>query len=159
MNTRTRTGIILGVLVLIIFCGILWTMKNNLTTVSNVKPCEVIRPPQPNYRVSSLSKDVVIPSAYFDFRPSNGHSNVTILFANINHTILDSKWILGCGTDSIRASSYKVYSIFENILMRNWLEPRPFTYENMLCCAMIFPPVSAVKYTLHTKPLWTPRWK
>ena len=171
MNTHARKRILLGVLVLVIFCAVLLTIRSTLSTVSDPKPSAlkltqedksestndtltvennssatqavlptstitkhspVISPPQPTYQVTSLSKDVVIHSAYFDSRPRNGHRNVTILFANINRTILDSKWILGCGTDSIRASSYEVYSIFENVLMHNWLGPRPFTYENML---------------------------
>ena len=182
MNTHARKGILLGVLVLVIFCAVLLTNRSTSSTVSNPKPSEfklnqedksestndtltvennssateavlptstvtkhspVISPPQPTYQVTSLSKDVVIHTAYFDSRPRNGHRNVTILFANINRTILDSKWILGCGTDSIRASSYEVYSIFENVLMHNLLGPRPFTYENMLILCYDLPSINS----------------
>ena len=89
-------------------------------------------PPTGTYLVPSLSKDLVIHSSYFDPRPRNGHSNVTVLFINVNRTILDSKWILGCGANNIRATSFTVYSIFENVLMHAWLGPKPVIYQNQL---------------------------
>ena len=86
-------------------------------------------------QIISLSKDLIVHSSYFDSRPRNGHNNVTVLFVNVNRTILDNKWILGCGGDNVRASSYEVYSIFENVLMHNWLGPKPVIYENeMILC-------------------------
>ena len=83
-------------------------------------------------QVPSLSKDLVVHSAYFDPRPRNNHNNVTVLFINVNKTILDSGWILGCGADNITASTFSVYSIFENELMHGWLGPKPVIYENQL---------------------------
>jgi len=86
-------------------------------------------------QVVSLSKDVVIHSSYFDARPRDGHKNVTILIMNVNKTILDSDWILGCGVDNIRAKYFSVYSIFENELMHGWLGTNPVLYENhMILC-------------------------
>ncbi len=86
-------------------------------------------------QIPSLSKDLIVHSSYFDSRPRNGHNNVTVLFVNVNRTILDNKWILGCGGNNVRATSYEVYSIFENVLMHYWLGPKPVIYENeMILC-------------------------
>ncbi len=82
--------------------------------------------------VISLSKDLVVHSAYFDSRPRNGHSNVTILFVNVNKTILNNGWIVGCGAEGIMASNFTMYSIFENELMHKWFGPNYVIYENQL---------------------------
>ena len=99
---------------------------------------EVINPPPhiqdaQQRKVTTLSKDLVVHSAYFDSRPRNNHNNVTVLFINVDRTILDSGWILGCGADNnIIAPAFSVYSIFENELMHGWLGPKPVIYENQL---------------------------
>ena len=96
-----------------------------------ISPIPSLNPDIP-VQVVSLSKDVIIHSSYFDARPRDGHNNVTVLFANVNKTILDSDWILGCGVDTTRAKYFSVYSIFENKLMHDWLGPNPVSYENHL---------------------------
>ena len=86
--------------------------------------------------ISTLSKDLIVHCAYFDHRPRDGHDNVTVLFINVNTTIVNNSWILGCGADNHMASSFKVYSIFENQLMHIWLDqrfgPHPVVFENYL---------------------------
>jgi len=86
--------------------------------------------------ISSLSKDVIVHSAYFDSRHRDGHDNVTVLFVNVNTTIVNNSWILGCGAGRLLASSFKLYSIFENQLMHTWLDPtfgpHPIVFENYL---------------------------
>ncbi len=86
--------------------------------------------------IHSLSKDLIVHSAYFDSRPRDGHNNVTVMFINVNTTILRAGWILGCGSGKTLATSFRVYSIYENKLMHEWLEPRfgskPVVYENYL---------------------------
>ena len=89
-------------------------------------------PPTGTYQVPCLSKDLVVHSAYFDPRPRNGHSNVTVLFINVNRKILDPGWILGCGANDIRAAKFTVYSILENALMHACCGPNTVVYENQL---------------------------
>ena len=84
------------------------------------------------YKLPSLSKDLVVHSAYLDPRPRHTHSNVTVLFVSVNRTILDSGWILGCGAGNTSASSYEVYSIFENTLMEAAWGRKPVPYQNQL---------------------------
>lgn len=81
---------------------------------------------------SPISKDLVVHSAYFDDRARDNHDNVTVIFIDINQTILDSGWILGCGVDSIKAVHFLVHSVAENKLMHAWLGPKPFLYETMV---------------------------
>ena len=85
-----------------------------------------------------FSKDVVVHTAYFDQRPRDKHINVTVIFLNINKTIMDNGWVVGCGVDGRNASAFSLYSVFENELMHNWLGKKPFMYENMevLCYDM-----------------------
>ena len=83
------------------------------------------------YSSTPISKDVVVRSAYFDDRPKNGHSNITIFFADVKKTIFDSKWILGCGVGNVIAKYFLVRWVAEDILMHNWLGPKPFLYEQL----------------------------
>ena len=85
-----------------------------------------------------FSKDVIVHTAYFDQRPRDNHVNVTVIFLNINKTIMDNGWVVGCGVDGRNASAFSLYSVFENELMHIWLGKKPFKYENMevLCYDM-----------------------
>ncbi len=84
-----------------------------------------------NWKVP-VSKDAVVHSAYFDPRPRDNHKNVTVIFLNVNKTILDKGWVVGCGVDGRNATAFTMHSVFENELMHNWLGKKPFKYENML---------------------------
>lgn len=88
--------------------------------------------PMMNKYAASLSKDVVVQLAYFDSRPRNGYRNATVLFVNINKTIVDNDWIMGCGADKIRALNFSVYSIYENELIHNNLSLKGAVYQNKL---------------------------
>jgi len=98
------------------------------------KPLEI--PLEIPLSILSLSKDLIVHCAYFDSRPRDGHDNVTVLFVNVNSTIVNNSWILGCGAGKHMSSSFKPYSIFENQLMQGWLGqrfgPRPVDFENYL---------------------------
>ena len=85
-----------------------------------------------------FSKDVAVHTAYFDQRPRDNHVNVTVIFLNINKTIMDNGWVVGCGVDGRNTAAFSLYSVFENELMHNWLGKKPFKYENMevLCYDM-----------------------
>ncbi len=78
-----------------------------------------------------ISKDVVVHSAYFDDRPRNGHSNITIFFADVNKTYFDSQWILGCGVGNVIAKEFLVRYVAEDYLMHDMLGPKPFLYEQL----------------------------
>ena len=79
-----------------------------------------------------FSKDLIVHSAHFDDRARNGHDNVTMFFIGVNKTIFDLKWIVGCGTGSKEASNFTVRFTAEDILLHNWLGPRPFPYEEII---------------------------
>ena len=78
-----------------------------------------------------FSKDLIVHTAFFDQRPRDSHTNVTIIFLTVNRTIMDSGWVIGCGVDGKNASAFSLYFPFENELLHDWLGEKPFKYENM----------------------------
>ena len=78
------------------------------------------------------SKDLIVHAAYFDRRPRDNHANVTVILLNVNMTILNRGWVIGCGVNGKNATTFTTYSVFENELMHNWLGRNPFTYENVI---------------------------
>ena len=89
-----------------------------------------------------FSNDVIVHTAFFDQRPRDNHTNVTIIFLTVNKTIMDSGWVIGCGVDGKNASAFSLYFPFENELvhelMHDWLGKEPIKFENMevLCYDM-----------------------
>ena len=79
-----------------------------------------------------FSKDLIVHSAHFDDRARDGHNNVTMFLIGVNKTIFDSKWIIGCGVGNKEASKFTARYTAEDILMHNWLGPRPFPYEEII---------------------------
>ena len=79
-----------------------------------------------------FSKDLIVHSVHFDDRARNGHDNVTVFFVGVNKTIFDLNWIVGCGTGNKKASNFTVRFTAEDILLHNWLGPRPFPYEEII---------------------------
>ena len=77
-----------------------------------------------------FSKDLVVHSAYFDDRPRNGHTNITMFFVDINKTIFDFKWVTGCGVGDRKAENFLLRYVAEDLLLHKWLGPCPFLYEN-----------------------------
>ena len=137
MNRHLKRTIIIliGAILLLcfVFIGHNTLFKRNTRRIgpSNAQSMLSV-PPTGTFKVTSLSKDLIVHSAYFDQRPRNGFTNATVLILNVNRTILDNGWIIGCGADNIVASNFTVYLIFENALLHTWLGPNPVTYQNQL---------------------------
>ena len=79
-----------------------------------------------------FSKDLIVHSVHFDNRARNGHDNVTVFLVGANKTIIDSKWIIGCGVGSKVASNFTARFTITGINVNNWLGPRRFPYKEII---------------------------
>ena len=83
-----------------------------------------------------ISDGVIVRSVYFDDRPRNGHNKVGVFLVAMKESIFDSKLLTGCGVGSEVSSNFRIRSLEENRLMREWLyihDGRPhFLYEEYI---------------------------
>ena len=83
-----------------------------------------------------ISDDVIVRSAYFDDRPRNGHDQVGVFLVAMKELIFDSNLLTGCGVGSEVSTNFKIRSLEEDRLMREWLyvhDGKPhFLYEEYI---------------------------
>ena len=85
------------------------------------------------YRSAPISKDMVVRSAHYEDRERNGHKNMYLFMITANRTIIDSKWIVGCGVNDIVTSNFSVNFTAEDFKMKKFLlSDKPFPYEEIL---------------------------
>ena len=82
------------------------------------------------------SDDVIVRSVYFDDRPRSGHNKIGVFLVAMKESIFDSKLLTGCGIGNEVSSNFRIHSLEENRLMREWLyvhDGRPhFLYEEYI---------------------------
>ena len=71
-------------------------------------------------RSSSVSKDVILRSAYFDDRARNGHSEIGVFLIAARRVIFDLKLFIGCGVEKQVSANFTVFSTEESYLMHEW---------------------------------------
>lgn len=67
-------------------------------------------------------KDVIVRAVYFDDRPRNNHTNVSVFLVLVSKPITDNKLITGCQVGENRAEKFEVKSIGETDYWRYWKE-------------------------------------
>ena len=87
-------------------------------------------------RSSPISKDVIVHSVYYDDRLRDGHETIFVFLVDVNRTIFDSEWIVGCGVGNTIAKNFSIRLTAESFLMHTWLEPKkgpkPFLFEEFI---------------------------
>ena len=87
---------------------------------------------RPLHRSTPISKDMVVRSAHYDDRERNGHKNMYVFMITANRTIIDSKWIVGCGVNDVVSSIFSVNFTEEGFDMKKWFQSdKPFPYDEI----------------------------